>query len=150
MLEITESCFIEASDKLFNELEKLRSDGVMIAIDDFGTGFSSLSVLANLPIDVLKIDKLFVTEAIHNIKYHKILHSIVDMALKLELKVVAEGIEHKEQLELLRTLGVKKIQGYLISRPQRSNYVGDKIFEHGINHMAQTGTSRWPPQINEY
>lgn len=71
------------------------------------------------------------------------------MALKLELKVVAEGIEHKGQLELLRTLGVKSIQGYLISRPQRSNYVGKKIFEHGINHIAQTGTSRWPPQINE-
>ncbi|WP_232300047.1 putative bifunctional diguanylate cyclase/phosphodiesterase [Colwellia sp. MT41] len=149
MLEITESCFIEASDELFNELEKLRADGVMIAIDDFGTGFSSLSVLAHLPVDVLKIDKLFVAEAIHNIKYKKILHSIVDMALKLELKVVAEGIENKEQLELLKTLGVKHIQGYLISRPQRSNYVGEKIFEQGINHMAQTGTSRWPPQINE-
>ena len=149
MLEITESCFIEASDKLFNELEKLRADGVMIAIDDFGTGFSSLSVLANLPVDVLKIDKLFVAEAIRNIKYKKILHSIVDMALNLELKVVAEGIENKEQLELLKTLGVKHIQGYLISRPQRSHYVGEKIFEHGINHMAQTGTSRWPPQINE-
>ena len=149
MLEITESCFIEASDELINDLEKLRADGVMIAIDDFGTGFSSLSVLAHLPVDVLKIDKLFVAEAIHNIKYNKILHSIVDMALKLELKVVAEGIENKEQLELLKTLGVKHIQGYLISRPQRSNYVGEKIFEHGINHIAQSGTSRWPPQINE-
>ena len=149
MLEITESCFIEASDQLFNELEKLRADGVLIAIDDFGTGFSSLAVLANLPVDVLKIDKLFVAEAIHNIKYHKILHSIVDMALNLELKVVAEGIENKEQLDLLRTLGVKHIQGYLISRPQRSNFIGEKIFEHGINHIAHSGTSRWPPQINQ-
>jgi diguanylate cyclase (GGDEF)-like protein len=149
MLEITESYFISAPDELFIELKKLQAQGVMIAIDDFGTGFSSLSVLANLPVDVLKIDKLFVSEAMHNSKYSKILHSIVDMAGKLELKVVAEGIEQVEQLELLKSLGVKHIQGYLVSRPQRSNYVGEKIFEQGINHMAHTGTSRWPPQINE-
>ncbi len=149
MLEITESCFIDASDGLFDELEKLRSKGVLIAIDDFGTGFSSLSVLANLPVDVLKIDKLFVSEAIHNIKYKKILHAIVDMSNKLELKVVAEGIEEMEQLELLKYLGVKYIQGYLISRPQRSNYVGDKIFKQGINHMVHTGTIPWPAQLNK-
>jgi diguanylate cyclase (GGDEF)-like protein len=149
MLEITESCFIGASDDLFNELEKLRVDGVLIAIDDFGTGFSSLSLLANLPVDVLKIDKLFVTEAMKNNKYNKILHAIVDMANKLELKVVAEGIEQTDQLELLKSLGVKHIQGYLISRPQRSNYVGEKIFEGGVSHMAQTGTSQWRPQVND-
>jgi diguanylate cyclase (GGDEF)-like protein len=149
MLEITESCFISGPDELLSELEKLQAEGVMIAIDDFGTGFSSLSVLANLPVDVLKVDKLFVSEAMHNMKYRKILHSIVDMAMKLELKVVAEGIEQVEQLELLKSLGVKQIQGYLISRPQRSNYVGEKIFEKGANNMAHTGTSKWPPQINE-
>lgn len=149
MLEITESCFISAPDELFHELKKLQAQGVMIAIDDFGTGFSSLSVLANLPVDVLKIDKLFVSEAVQNSKYSKILHSIVEMAEKLELKVVAEGIEQVEQLELLKSLGVKHIQGYLISRPQRSAYVGEKIFEQGVNHMAHAGTSRWPPQINE-
>jgi len=149
MLEITESCFISGPNELLSELEKLQAEGVIIAIDDFGTGFSSLSVLANLPVDVLKIDKLFVSEAMHNVKYRKILHSIIDMAKKLELKVVAEGIEQVEQLELLRSLGVKHIQGYLISRPQRSTYVGEKIFEQGANHMAHTGTSKWPPQINE-
>jgi len=149
MLEITESCFISGADELFSELKKLQAEGVMIAIDDFGTGFSSLSVLAHLPVDVLKIDKLFVSEAMHNLKYSKILHSIVDMAKKLELKVVAEGIEQVEQLELLKSLGVRHIQGYLISRPQRSTYVGEKIFEQGINQMAHTGTSKWPPKIHE-
>ncbi len=149
MLEITESCFISGADELFSELKKLQAAGVMIAIDDFGTGFSSLSVLAHLPVDVLKIDKLFVTEAMHNIKYSKILHSIIDMAKKLELKVVAEGIEEVEQLELLKSLGVRHIQGYLISRPQRSTYVGEKIFEQGINQMAHTGTSKWAPKTNE-
>ncbi len=146
MLEITESGFIDAPDKVIKELEKLRVAGVMIAIDDFGTGFSSLAVLANLPVDVLKIDKLFVTEAMKNKKYNKILHSIVEMASKLELKVVAEGIEQIEQFELLKSLGVKYIQGYLISRPQRSAVVGEKIFDQGIGHMAQTGTGVWLPQ----
>jgi diguanylate cyclase (GGDEF)-like protein len=149
MLEITESCFIGASDELFNELEKLRAKGILIAIDDFGTGFSSLSLLANLPVDVLKIDKLFVTEAMKNNKYNKILNAIVDMADKLELIVVAEGIEQVDQLELLKSLGVKHIQGYLISRPQRSNYVGKKIFENGSSHMVHNGTSQWRPQIND-
>jgi len=149
MLEITESCFISGADELFSELKKLQVEGVMIAIDDFGTGFSSLSVLAHLPVDVLKIDKLFVSEAMHNIKYSKILHSIIDMAKKLELKVVAEGIEQVEQLELLKSLGVRHIQGYLVSRPQRSTYVGEKIFEQGTNQMAHTGTSKWPPKINK-
>lgn len=149
MLEITESCFIDASDGLFYMLEKLRGKGVVIAIDDFGTGFSSLSVLANLPVDVLKIDKIFVSEAMHNSKYNKILHSIVDMANKLELIVVAEGVEQADQLDMLKSLGVKHIQGYLISRPQRSNYVGEKIFKQGVNHMAHTGTSQWAPQIND-
>lgn len=146
MLEITESCFIDAPDEVIKELEKLRCQGVKIAIDDFGTGFSSLAVLANLPVDVLKIDKLFVSEAMKNKKYNKILHSIVEMASKLELKVVAEGIEQVEQFELLKSLGVNYIQGYLISRPQRSTYVGEKIFDQGIGQMAQTGTSIWLPQ----
>ncbi|WP_040357071.1 putative bifunctional diguanylate cyclase/phosphodiesterase [Colwellia piezophila] len=149
MLEITESCFIDASDKLFTMLENLRAKGVLIAIDDFGTGFSSLSILANLPVDVLKIDKIFVSEAMNNSKYNKILHSIVDMAKKLDLNIVAEGIEQVEQLEMLRSLGVQHIQGFLVSRPQRSNYVGKKIFEQGVNHMAHTGTSQWAPQVND-
>jgi len=148
MLEITESCFIDAPDEAIRELEKLRQAGVIVAIDDFGTGFSSLAVLGNLPVDVLKIDKLFVSEAMKNKKYNKILHSIVDMAKQLELKVVAEGIEHVEQFELLKSLGVKYIQGYLISRPQRSSVVGEKIFDQGYSGLAQTGTSTWLPQTS--
>ncbi len=146
MLEITESGFIEAAGEVINEIEKLRKDGVMVAIDDFGTGFSSLSVLANLPIDVLKIDKLFVSEAMAHNKYSKILLSIVEMANKLDLKIVAEGIEQVEQFEMLKSLGVQFIQGYFISRPQRSNAVGKKIFDQGLNQLSQTGTSVWLPQ----
>jgi len=148
MLEITESSFIDISENIISELEKLRKEGVFIAIDDFGTGFSSLSVLATLPVDVLKIDRMFVSEASHNEKYRKILKSIVELSQRLELKVVAEGIEEIIQLELLKSLGVVYIQGYLISRPESSRNVGNKVLKQGMNHLAHMGTGTWTPSTS--
>ena len=145
MLEITESCFIDISENIIYELEKLRKEGIYIAIDDFGTGFSSLSVLATLPVDVLKIDRMFVSEASHDEKYRKILKSIVELSQRLELKVVAEGIEEIIQLELLKSLGVVYIQGYLISRPESSRNVGNKVLKQGMNHLSHMGTGTWAP-----
>jgi EAL domain-containing protein (putative c-di-GMP-specific phosphodiesterase class I) len=145
MLEITESCFIDISENIISELEKLRKEGIYIAIDDFGTGFSSLSVLATLPVDVLKIDRMFVSEASHDEKYRKILKSIVELSQRLELKVVAEGIEEIIQLELLKSLGVVYIQGYLISRPESSKNVGNKVLKQGMNHLVHMGTGTWAP-----
>jgi diguanylate cyclase (GGDEF)-like protein len=145
MLEITESCFLDISDEIISELEKLRQEGVFIAIDDFGTGFSSLAILATLPVDILKIDKMFVDEATTSIKYKKILKSIIDMAYQLDLKVVAEGIEDIIQLELLKSLGVKYIQGFLISHPENSTVVGNKVLNQSINHLAHNGAGVWQP-----
>jgi diguanylate cyclase (GGDEF)-like protein len=145
MLEITESCFLDISEEIITELEKLRKEGIYIAIDDFGTGFSSLAILATLPVDVLKIDKMFIDEATSSVKYRKILKSIVDMSFQLDLKVVAEGIEDIIQLELLKSLGVKYIQGYLISPPESSINVGTKVLHQGINHLAHNGAGVWQP-----
>lgn len=146
MLEITESCFFDISDELIEELEKVRREGVCIAIDDFGTGFSSLSILATLPVDVLKIDRMFIKEATHNTKYKKILKSIIDMSHQLELKVVAEGIEDIIQLELLKSFGVLYIQGFLISPPESSANVGTKVLNQGMNHLAHNGAGVWQPK----
>ncbi|REL28900.1 EAL domain-containing protein [Thalassotalea euphylliae] len=146
MLEITESSFIDLSDNTVDELNRLRKEGILVAIDDFGTGFSSLSLLANLPVDVLKIDKLFVSQATKNIKYHKIINSIADLSQQLDLKVVAEGIEEIEQLELLKSLGINYIQGFLISRPETSANIGDKVLKQNTSHLSVTGTGVWPPQ----
>ena len=146
MLEITESCFLDISDEIIVELEKLRQAGVFIAIDDFGTGFSSLAILATLPVDVLKIDRMFINEATSSAKYKKILSSIIDMAHQLDLKVVAEGIENVIQLELLKSLGVKYIQGFLISPPESSKNVGTKVLDQGINHLAHNGAGVWQPK----
>ncbi|MDW7548563.1 EAL domain-containing protein [Pseudoalteromonas sp. McH1-7] len=146
MLEITESTLIKASNETISQLQQCRDAGISVAIDDFGTGFSSLSTLADLPIDVIKIDKLFITQANSNPKYRKILNSISELGQQLELKVVAEGVEQIEQFELVKNLGISCVQGYLVSRPESSNNVGSKVLNGNVNHIAATGTSIWLPE----
>jgi len=146
LLEITESCFIEATNQTIEQLELLRKEGVQIAIDDFGTGFSSLSTLADLPVDIIKIDKLFIDQANEKPKYNKILESISELGKKLNLKLVAEGVEEAEQFELVRKLGIQCVQGYLVSRPETSRNVGTKVLKHNLNHIAMTGTNVWLPE----
>ncbi|MDO6611256.1 EAL domain-containing protein [Shewanella sp. 1_MG-2023] len=145
LLEITESCLFHASEKIIQDLENLRKEGVLIAIDDFGTGFSSLSTLANLPVDVIKIDKLFIDQATINPKYEKILNSISGLGKTLNLKVVAEGVEVASQFELIKNLGIHCVQGYLISRPESSYDVGNKVIKNNLNHIALTGTGVCSP-----
>ncbi|KZN48057.1 putative bifunctional diguanylate cyclase/phosphodiesterase [Pseudoalteromonas luteoviolacea] len=148
MIEITESTLITASDEIIAQLERCRSAGVTIAIDDFGTGFSSLSTLADLPIDVIKIDKLFISQAKDNPKYYKILNSISELGAQLGLKIVAEGVEQLDQFELVKDMGICCVQGYLVSRPETSRNVGDKVLKGNVNHIASTGTSVWLPKAN--
>lgn len=90
--------------------------GIKISIDDFGTGYSSLNVLEQLPIDTLKIDKSFVDRIIDN-NPSPMIKTIIDLALNLDLNVVAEGIETIEQKEVLKLNGCMIGQGYLFSRP---------------------------------
>lgn len=149
MLEITESTLITASDDIIKQLESCREAGISVAIDDFGTGFSSLSTLADLPIDVIKIDRLFITQANENPKYLKILNSISELGHQLGLKIVAEGVEHIEQFELVKELGIRCVQGYLVSRPETSSNVGSKVLTGNVNHIATTGTSVWLPEVQK-
>ncbi|SFB97528.1 diguanylate cyclase (GGDEF) domain-containing protein [Pseudoalteromonas denitrificans DSM 6059] len=149
LLEITESCFIEATKETITQLELLREEGIQIAIDDFGTGFSSLSTLADLPIDVIKIDRLFIEQANEKSKYNKILESISELGNKLSLKLVAEGVESAEQFELVRKLNIQCVQGYLVSRPETSRNVGSKVLKQNLNHIALTGTNIWLPHSQD-
>ena len=98
-------------------LSELRGDGLRIAIDDFGTGYSSLSYLTQLPIDVLKIDRSFVTGLPASRNDASIAKAIITMAHSLFLKVIAEGVEHKHQLEFLADNDCDEVQGYLLARP---------------------------------
>ncbi|MFC0119569.1 putative bifunctional diguanylate cyclase/phosphodiesterase [Pseudoalteromonas xiamenensis] len=146
MLEITETTLIKASSHIIEELEQCRAAGIIIAIDDFGTGFSSLSTLADLPIDVIKIDKQFISSAHDSIKYFKILQSISELGKDLGLKLVAEGVERTEQFELVKQLGISCVQGYLVSQPQSSTRVNNKVLKANVNNVALTGTSVWLPE----
>jgi EAL domain-containing protein (putative c-di-GMP-specific phosphodiesterase class I) len=98
-------------------LNELRKTGIEISIDDFGTGYSSLGLLKDLPIDVLKIDKVFVNDVTTDPDDAALVTAVITLAHSLRLKVVAEGVETEEQLELLRGLNCDEWQGYLFSNP---------------------------------
>jgi diguanylate cyclase (GGDEF)-like protein/PAS domain S-box-containing protein len=116
-LEITESGLMKNQENAVDILNKLHEKGVRIAIDDFGTGYSSLAYLKRFPLDVLKIDKSFIDDIPHSKDDMEIAATIVAMAHNLGFKVIAEGVETKEQLEFLKLKGCDSYQGYFKSRP---------------------------------
>jgi len=116
-LELTESSAMTDPQTAISVVERLRERGLACAIDDFGTGYSSLSVLKGFPISKLKIDRSFVMDIDKDPNDAAIVSAIVAMAHALKLKVVAEGVETKEHLEFLKSLGCDQIQGYYFSRP---------------------------------
>ncbi|GFZ31028.1 hypothetical protein CSC2_15540 [Clostridium zeae] len=115
-LEITESIFIETYDSISDKLNRLREIGIKIALDDFGKGYSSLSYLKQLPISTLKIDKTFIDDVAEEHKV-SLVENIIDIGHKMNLKVVAEGVETEEQLDYLNKYSCDRIQGYYFSRP---------------------------------
>jgi diguanylate cyclase (GGDEF)-like protein/PAS domain S-box-containing protein len=116
-LEITESLIMEDVKHSIATLKEIRAMGVTVAIDDFGTGFSSLSHLARLPVDTLKIDRSFVTDMTAGPEGLALVSTVISLAHSLKLEVVAEGVETEEQSRLLRLLGCDEMQGFLFSRP---------------------------------
>lgn len=116
-LEITETLLMQSLDTSIEVLNKLMDIGVRIALDDFGTGYSSLNYLRKIPISTLKIDKSFIDNIISNKKEEAIINNIIEMAHSMELKVVAEGVEIKEQLSILKDRKCDYIQGYYFSKP---------------------------------
>jgi diguanylate cyclase (GGDEF)-like protein len=117
VLEVTESALASSIDGGITALHRLKSFGVRIAIDDFGTGYSSLSTLAELPADILKIDRSFLSASTSDAPSAAMLEGILGLASMLNLEAIAEGIEDLGQLALLRSLGCRLGQGYFLSRP---------------------------------
>jgi predicted signal transduction protein with EAL and GGDEF domain len=140
VLEITETALAEEVDGGIATLETLKGFGVRIAIDDFGTGFSSLSTLAKLPVDILKIDRCFVSGPASSTTSSPMLEGILVLASKLSLPVIAEGIEEPEQLELLRTLGCGMGQGYLLGRPASAQTLEALLRAGGLLPLSLTTT----------
>lgn len=116
-LEVTENALITKPKKMGKELVKIRDLGVSIALDDFGSGFSSLNHLKEIPVDVLKIDRLFIRGIETNPEDQAIVKSIVNLARELNIKTVAEGVETMGQKAVLAKLNCHSFQGFLISKP---------------------------------
>lgn len=115
--ELTESQLVENPERAIASLEAFRSHGFKIAVDDFGTGYSSLAYLKRLPVDELKIDKSFVLQLDSQPEDQSIVQTILTLAERFNLSVVAEGVEVSQSLSLLREWGCHWAQGYLVSRP---------------------------------
>ncbi len=116
-LEMTETLLVEDPEHAAGALKKIKELGVSIAIDDFGTGYSSLSYLHQFPLDTLKIDGVFVNNMDKSESSRRIVTSIAQLALSLEMDIVAEGIEEKSQMDALRALGCQYGQGFYMVRP---------------------------------
>jgi EAL domain-containing protein (putative c-di-GMP-specific phosphodiesterase class I) len=116
-LELTEGAILQDADHAKSVLERLRELGMSIAIDDFGTGYSSLMQLRRLPIDCLKIDRAFIRGILDDADDATVVEAIIALGKKLNMTLVAEGVETPEQLEFLRNQGCHRCQGYLFGKP---------------------------------
>ena len=117
LLEITESAYTDSSQEIIDTVKGLRNNGFKIEMDDFGSGYSSLNMLTSLPIDALKLDMKFIRNICENKKDSRLVEIMIQIARLLEVPVIAEGVETKEQMELLKSIGCDIIQGYYFSKP---------------------------------
>ena len=127
VLEITESSVMGEAAHALNVLARLRLKGFGLSVDDFGTGYSSLSQLSQIPFTELKIDQSFVTGAANQPRKRAVIEASLELARKLNLSVVAEGVETVEDWQMLAELGCTYAQGYLISRPVPGDQLAEVI-----------------------
>ncbi|MFT5871471.1 MAG: diguanylate cyclase (GGDEF)-like protein/PAS domain S-box-containing protein [Clostridium sp.] len=131
-LEITESILMKDFDKSIKLLNEIRGLGINIALDDFGTGYSSLSYLKRLPINTLKIDKSFIDNIVINDRERAIVDGIIQLAQKIDLDVIAEGVESNDQIKLLQSMGCNQIQGYYFSKPLPADEIEEKFLKTNL------------------
>ncbi|NLH59572.1 MAG: EAL domain-containing protein, partial [Clostridiales bacterium] len=132
IMEITESVVMKKTDKVRADIERLQELGARLVLDDFGTGFSSLSYISSFKIDVIKIAATF----LHNLRPDSVNYSIIkfigEMASSLDMYVVAEGVETRDQLKEIKRLGCIGGQGYIFSKPEPKEEI-TKILKEGLN-----------------
>ena len=136
-LEITESSLVENSKTVKSLLDEIKQRDIHIAIDDFGTGYSSLSYLTDFPIDILKIDRSFVSK-IGNTKQEAIVNAMIAMGKAMGLKVVAEGVETEQQRDYLMHQNCDILQGYLFAKPLTAAHATEYLQQH-----TQLSTARY-------
>ncbi len=135
-LEITEGVLLSGHAHIQDALAGLKALGVSLAMDDFGTGYSSLSYLRNYPFDVLKIDQSFVRDITEDPADRELINAAIAMAHSLHLKVVAEGVETRQQLEYLQQIDCDYLQGYLFGKPMTAQAFEQKFGGSGIDQVS--------------
>jgi diguanylate cyclase (GGDEF)-like protein/PAS domain S-box-containing protein len=138
-LEITETALMQASPSLVGELRQLREAGIGVVLDDFGTGFSSLSLLRDFPVSMVKIDKSFIAPLLDDSGALAIVRAVLGMCRDLGIPVVAEGVESEAQADLLAELGCSHVQGYLFGRPQSVAAQPSDAFETILSRLYPHG-----------
>lgn len=116
-LEVTETALFDDRKRMLHILKELKDEHIKLSMDDFGSGYSSLNTLKDMPFDVLKIDKGFFSEAVTSNSSTLILQKIIEMADGLGMEVICEGVENEQQVDLLRSIGCKRVQGYFYAKP---------------------------------
>ncbi len=129
-IEVTESLIMADSELALHVLTGLRDLGVLIYLDDFGTGYSSLNYIHKFPINILKIDRSFVSNITSDTQAQEIVKAIISLAQKLDLKIIIEGVEAASQLELFRNFSCDLVQGFLFSEPLSPTQVPDYMYSH--------------------
>ncbi|MFL9914726.1 EAL domain-containing protein [Paraburkholderia fungorum] len=132
VVEITESTLMKSLERAQEILAQLRLFNVRIAIDDFGTGYSSLSYVTRFRPDVLKLDKSFVDEVATDHAANTVVQAVIELAHKLNIVVVAEGVETEAQLDILRSANCDEIQGYLLGRPEPYQVLSGRFPDEGV------------------
>ena len=128
-IEITESIMIDSAEKALERIEQLKAMGMKVAIDDFGTGYSSLSYLNSFPSDLLKIDKSFIDKMNLNDSSRQYVAMIISIGHTLDLKVISEGVESADQVDVLKDIGCDYIQGYVWGKPMPPEEAGKLVAE---------------------
>lgn len=116
-LELTESVFTENAEKLLKIMHKLHEIGFKLSLDDFGSGYSSLNMLKDIPVDVVKIDKEFFNDTMNTRKGRAVISTVVDLAKNLDMDVISEGVETREQVDFLTEIHCAMVQGYYFAKP---------------------------------
>ena len=141
ILELTETQFMTDPDPVIATCRRLRDMGCLIHIDDFGTGYSCLAYLHRMPLDLIKIDRAFVTDMLDNEAARELVTAIISMAGCLKLDVLAEGIEQHEQLEMIAAMGCRQFQGYLFGRPVDATGI-EAVLDKGAEHVVARARPR--------
>ena len=128
-IEITESIMIDSAEKALQRIDEIKSMGMKVAIDDFGTGYSSLSYLKDFPSDMLKIDKSFIDQMNLSESSRQYVAMIISIGHILDLKVISEGVESADQVDVLKNIGCDYIQGFVWGKPMPPEEAGKLVKE---------------------